>query len=186
MAKVNKLNLIFLTIGFALLWDFVNVSIVISICVAVALVPIFWLLMVFKKITIYRLLLFIIFCGGIYINGYRYEYRFINNRVISRTTGVSFPSYSVKRYFKSRRSFQGDYRDDITIKFKELPSIEFYQLLDKLSCDPESDWEYSENMYCYRKEWRDKNDDDFGGSKSYFYIFIKRGEKCAKIIHGAT
>ena len=60
------------------------------------------------------------------------RHHFVRPSVIENITGVRLPKYQVIEYDKERRSFQGDYSDELVLKFTETPSDDFYQLLNNL------------------------------------------------------
>ena len=91
------------------------------------------------RITLFVLspLMLIIICIALFISIYWYNmdyyprHHFVRPRVIENITGVRLPKYKVIEYNKGRRSFQGDYSDEFVLEFKEMPTDEFYQLLNE-------------------------------------------------------
>ena len=79
------------------------------------------------------LLLFLIASIGVFFGSdiWMRRYKITDNDYISRITGVPFPEFSSIYYYEGRTSFNGDYTDDRDIMFDEMPSDEFYHILDR-------------------------------------------------------
>ena len=126
-----------------------------------------------------------------FIDRARNAFRFSNKEVIEKVTDISLPDFRVTRYhYGGLSSFQGDFEDGLTIKFKKVPSIVFYQTLDSLiavqsECE-EACWHKHNDIYSYHGMW---SKESFPARKKWdgdmsFSITIRKGEREARITYG--
>lgn len=106
---------------------------------------------------------------------------------IERITGIRVPSYNVTEYHEGSRLFPGDYDDTYEIEFKEMPSEELFDEIDKLISTGKTSWRKKGNEYSFPAFWgngmpapkgEDENDD------RTFCITLTRGEKRGVITSG--
>lgn len=123
--------------------------------------------------------------SGVYYD-YRREHRFADKEVLERITGVTYPDFEVVKYMKGEESFLGDYHDELTIEFKEMPSAAFYQSLDSLVATDV--WFLHDNVYSFSAIWGNGFPAPQGESEEedmMFDIHIEKGSKQAVISYGA-
>lgn len=123
--------------------------------------------------------------SGVYYD-YRREHRFADKEVLERITGVAYPDFEVVKYTKGEESFLGDYHDELTIEFKEMPSAAFYQSLDSLVTTDV--WFLHDNVYSFSAIWGNGFPAPQGESEEedmMFDIHIEKGSKQAVISYGA-
>ena len=87
-----------------------------------------WLRIVLFILSPLRLIIIgiILFVGVYWYNmDYYPRHHFVRPSVIENITGVRLPKYQVIEYDKERRSFQGDYSDELVLKFTETPSDDY-------------------------------------------------------------
>ncbi len=123
--------------------------------------------------------------SGVYYD-YRREHRFADKEVLERITGVAYPDFEVVKYTKGEESFLGDYHDELTIEFKEMPSAAFYQSLDSLVATDV--WFLHDNVYSFSAIWGNGFPAPQGESEEedmMFDIHIEKGSKQAVISYGA-
>lgn len=145
------------------------------------------------------------------IGGISRKHRFDDAKTLTRITEVEFPEFKVIEYEKGRTGFHGDYSDELVLEFKEMPSEEFYTILEYLadrgnanivekdsvdgnlyfteSYYKQTYWSFTNNStYYYSRVWGNGlpappgEDDEEDMSLS---IQIKRGEKCFHVSYGA-
>lgn len=112
------------------------------------------------------------------------RHQFDNAKTLSRITEVKFPKFKVVEYEKGRTSFNGDYRDELVLEFKEIPSEEFYTSLAE-----SANWNIkNDSTYYYSRVWGNGlpappgEDDEEDMSIN---IQIKRGTKRFYVGYGA-
>ncbi len=123
--------------------------------------------------------------SGVYYD-YRREHRFADKEVLERITGVTYPDFEVVKYTKGEESFLGDYHDELTIEFKEMPSAAFYQSLDSLVATDV--WFLHDNVYSFSAIWGNGFPAPQGESEEedmMFDIHIEKGSKQAVVSYGA-
>ena len=119
---------------------------------------------------------------------YMRRYRFDDSDTIERITGAPCPDFKVVEYEMGSSSFNGDYDDCLIVEFEQIPTKEFYQVLDSLVKAEGSYWNCNDGEYHYSRMWGngmpapEGEDDDEDMSLS---VTIKRGEKIAEINFGA-
>lgn len=117
---------------------------------------------------------------------YRREHRFADKEVLERITGVTYPDFKVVKYTEGQMSVLRDYRDELTIEFKEMPSSTFYQSLDSLVATDV--WFLHDNVYSFSAIWGNGFPAPQGESEEedmMFNIHIEKGSKQASISYGA-
>jgi hypothetical protein len=118
----------------------------------------------------------LIACYLFYCEHFRVRY-FVKPKVVENITGVRLPNYKVIEYERGPRSFNGDYKDEFVLEFKNIPDESFYKELDEhFDC-------FEPGKYCYSTIWgngieapkgvSDKNDGTFRveiekGSKTFY------------------
>ena len=102
---------------------------------------------------------------------YRREHRFADKEVLERITGVTYPDFKVVKYTEGQMSVLRDYRDELTIEFKEMPSSAFYQSLDSLVATDGNGFPAPQG---------ESEEEDM-----MFNIHIEKGSKQASISYGA-
>lgn len=69
------------------------------------------------------------------------EQLFDETKELAIETGLDFPEYKVTKYTKNHISYHGFYSDEWAAEFVEMPSKEFFNTIDSLSCIVDSNWE---------------------------------------------
>lgn len=119
---------------------------------------------------------------------YHRKYRFADQDVLTRITGVTYPDFKIIEYTRGETSFTGDYVDFLLIEFKEpLPSA-FYQYLDSLAVTGNSNWFIDGNIYTYDNIWGNGSGAPNGeDDEEDMFLNIKheKGRKQATICYGA-
>lgn len=118
------------------------------------------------------------------------KHRFDDAKTLTRITEVEFPKLKVVEYDYGGSSFHGDYSDELILEFKELPSEEFYAVIDSHArCDNHDGWYVEgDSTYNYSRMWGNGlpappgEDDEEDMSLE---IEIKRGEKRFHVSYGA-
>lgn len=112
------------------------------------------------------------------------RHKFDDAKTLSRITEVKFPKFKVVEYEKGRTSFNGDYRDELVLEFKKMPSEEFYTSLAE-----SANWNITnDSTYYYSRVWGNGlsappgEDDDEDISIN---IQIKRGTRRFEVSYGA-
>lgn len=127
----------------------------------------------------------VIFCAPSY--DYPRKPKFTEKDVVEKVTGVSFPDFECIDFKQLHTAFNGDYTDQITIEFSEIPPAAFYHTLDSLSAIRNSNWYEYDSIYSYGTSWR-PGDAPQGVNEDgsmMFDIEIKKGSKQAVIKYGA-
>lgn len=91
------------------------------------------------RITLFILSPFMLVAGGIivwfgvcwYQSYYYPKHHFVKPSVIENITGVKLPNYKVIEYDMGEEQSNGYYPQKYVLEFKNIPSEEFYQELDK-------------------------------------------------------
>lgn len=112
------------------------------------------------------------------------RHKFDDAKTLSRIAEVKFPKFKVVEYEKGRTSFNGDYRDELVLEFKKMPSEEFYTALEE-----SANWNIKDDsIYYYSRVWGNGfpappgEDDDEDMSLN---IQIKRGARRFYVSYGA-
>ena len=119
---------------------------------------------------------------------YMRRYRFDDSDTIERITGAPCPDFKVVEYEMGSSSFNGDYDDCLIVEFEQIPTKEFYQVLDSLVKAEGSYWNCNDGEYHYSRMWGngmpapEGEDDEEDMSLSFT---MKKGENRAKIRYGA-
>ena len=107
---------------------------------------------------------------------------------IERVTGVKVPNYKIIETHKSNRSFTGDREDRFEIEFKEIPSDELFDEIDRMIANGNTGWQRDGNKYSFSVIWGNGlptpkgESDNFDGT---FSITITKGEKVGEIRSGS-
>ena len=107
---------------------------------------------------------------------------------IERVTGVKVPNYKIIETHKSNRSFTGDHEDRFEIEFKEIPSDELFDEIDRMIANGNTGWQRDGNKYSFSVIWGNGlptpkgESDNFDGT---FSITITKGEKLGEIRSGS-
>lgn len=107
---------------------------------------------------------------------------------IERVTGVKVPNYKIIETHKSNRSFTGDHEDRFEIEFKEIPSDELFDEIDRMIANGNTGWQRDGNKYSFSVIWGNGFPTPKGESDSYdgtFSITIAKGEKVGEIRSGS-
>lgn len=107
---------------------------------------------------------------------------------IERVTGVKVPNYKIIETHKSNRSFTGDHEDRFEIEFKEIPSDELFDEIDRMIANGNTGWQRDGNKYSFSVIWGNGFPTAKGESDSYdgtFSITIAKGEKVGEIRSGS-
>ena len=107
---------------------------------------------------------------------------------IERVTGVKVPSYKIIETHKGNRAFTGDYEDSYEIEFKDMPSDELYDEIDKMIASGNTGWRREGNRYSFSIIWGNGLPAPKGESEQNdrtFELIITRGEKVGEIKSGA-
>ena len=118
------------------------------------------------------------------------RYKFTGRETLCELTGVMLPKFKVIDRKEGKRSFTGDYCDEIIIQFKDSLSSDFYLQLDSI-CSINTCWSKSKidskTRYHYERMWGNGmpapqgQDDD----EDYFFnIEIQQNSQEAKITCG--
>ena len=135
------------------------------------------------------LLLFLIAGIGVFFGSdiWMRRYKITDNDYISRITGVPFPEFSSIYYYEGRTSFNGDYTDDRDIMFDEMPSDEFYHILDSLSSSENTYWSKDGEEYGFGRMWGNGYPAPPGESEDddrFLYIQLSKKDRFATIRYG--
>ena len=107
---------------------------------------------------------------------------------IERVTGVKVPSYKIIEAHKGERAFTGDHEDWYEIKFKNMPSDELFDEIDRMIANCNTGWQRDGNKYSFSVIWGNGlptpkgESDNFDGT---FSITITKGEKLGEIRSGS-
>lgn len=115
------------------------------------------------------------------------RYKITDNDYISRITGVPFPEFSSISYDEGQVSFNGDYTDHRDIMFDEMPSEEFYHILDSLSSSENTHWSKEGEEYGFGRIWGNGYPAPPGESEDedrFLYIQVSKGDRFATIRYG--
>ena len=107
---------------------------------------------------------------------------------IERVTGVSVPSYKIIETNKGNRAFTGDYEDSFEIEFKDMPSDELFDEIDRMIASGNTGWRREGNRYSFSVIWGNGLPAPKGESEQNdrtFELIITRGEKVGEIKSGA-
>ena len=107
---------------------------------------------------------------------------------IERVTGVKVPNYKIIETHKSNRSFTGDHEDRFEIEFKEIPSDELFDEIDRMIANGNTGWQRDGNKYSFSVIWGNGFPTPKGESDSNdgtFSITIAKGEKVGEIRSGS-
>lgn len=107
---------------------------------------------------------------------------------IERMTGVKVPNYKIIETHKSNRSFTGDHEDRFEIEFKEIPSDELFDEIDRMIANGNTGWQRDGNKYSFSVIWGNGFPTPKGESDSNdgtFSITIAKGEKVGEIRSGS-
>ncbi len=119
---------------------------------------------------------------------YQRTHRFADNEKIERITETEFPEFDVVECEPGLGSFTGDYTDRLIFEFDEIPSEEYYQMLDSLIATQKTDWYRNENEYVWSRMWGNgfpaPNGEDDDEDMSLTIRFAK-GSKNGEIRYGA-
>ena len=121
-----------------------------------------------------------------YYGYYHPRHHFVRPKVIENITGVRLPKYKVVEYERGSHAFTGDYSADFVLEFKEIPSKDFYQLLNELYDHRTNSKGITE--YTFDCMWGNGLPAPKGESDSddyFFHIKIPKGSKAFYIESGA-
>ena len=106
---------------------------------------------------------------------------------IERVTGVRVPSYKIIETHKGNRVFTGDYEDSFEIEFRDMPSDELFDEIDRIIANGNTGWKRVDNRYSFSVIWGNGLPAPKGESEKSdrtFAITILRGEKVGEIRSG--
>ena len=107
---------------------------------------------------------------------------------IERVTGVKVPSYKIIETNKGNRAFTGDYEDSFEIQFKDMPSDELFDEIDKMIAAGNTNWVKEGHKYTFSIIWGNGLPTPKGESDNYdgtFGITITKGERNGEISSGS-
>ena len=107
---------------------------------------------------------------------------------IERVTGVKVPSYKIIETHKGKRGFNGDFDDWYKIEFKNMPSDELFDEIDRKIAKGNTGWKREGNVYSFSVIWGNGYAAPKGESESddgMFGITIRKGEKTGEIRSGS-
>ena len=107
---------------------------------------------------------------------------------IERVTGIKVPSYKIIETHKGKRAFTGDHEDRFKIEFKDIPSDELFDEIDRMIANGKTGWKRDGKKYSFSVFWGNDfpapkgESDNFDGT---FSITITKGEKVGEIRSGS-
>ena len=119
---------------------------------------------------------------------YRRKYRFANNEVIERITGVSFPELSIIDYEKGNAGFLGDYNDVLTLEMENDLNESAYHYLDSVINAGDTNWSKHNDVYSYSIMWGNGLPAPEGENEEediMFSLSFKAGSKIINLSHGS-
>lgn len=119
---------------------------------------------------------------------YRRKYRFANNEVIERITGVSFPELSIIDYEKGNAGFLGDYNDVLTLEMENDLNESAYHYLDSVINAGDTNWSKHNDVYRYSIMWGNGLPASEGENEEediMFSLSFKAGSKIISLSHGS-
>ena len=119
---------------------------------------------------------------------YRRKYRFANNEVIERITGVSFPELSIIDYEKGNAGFLGDYNDVLTLEMENDLNESAYHYLDSVINAGDTNWSKHNDVYRYSIMWGNGLPAPKGENEEEdmtFSLSFKAGSKKVTLNYGA-
>ena len=144
------------------------------------------LLLISPLMLIVYLIIFLLALQG--YDDYRRKYRFADNEVIERITGVTFPELDIIDYKKNMRGFLGDYKDRLTLEMEDELSESTYHFLDSIISAGNTQWFKHDDEYSYSIMWgnglpapKGESEEDDG----MFSLSFKKGSKIINLSHGS-
>lgn len=107
---------------------------------------------------------------------------------IERVTGVRIPCYKIIETHKDKRAFTGDHEDSFEIEFKNMPSVELFDKIDRMIANGNTNWVKEGHKYTFSIIWGNGLPTPKGESDSYdgtFSLTITKGEKVGEIRSGS-
>ena len=144
------------------------------------------LLLISPLMLIVYLILFLLALQG--YDDYRRKYRFADNEVIERITGVAFPELDIVEYKKDNRGFLGNYKDRLTLEMEDELSELTYHYLDSIISAGNTKWSKYDDEYSYNIIWgnglpapKGESEEDDG----MFSLSFKKRSKIINLSHGS-
>ena len=144
------------------------------------------LLLISPLMLIVYFIIFLLALQGYF--DYQRKYRFADNDVIERITGVAFPAVDILDYEKGKSGFLRDYSDKLTLEMEEELSEATYHYLDSIISAGNTEWSKHDDEYSYSIIWGNgfpapKGEDD--EEDMMFSLSTKKGSKIVTIEYGA-
>ena len=145
------------------------------------------LLLLLSPLMLIIYLITSLLCMQLY-SDYHRKYRFADEQVIERITGIPFPKLDIVEYQKGRTSFQGDYSDRIVLSMEEDLDESTYQLLDSMLHKEDTNWNKSGDEYSYNIMWGNGLPTPEGEDEeedTAFSLSFTKGSKQIHIVYGS-
>ena len=132
------------------------------------------LLLISPLMLIVYFIIFLLALQGYF--DYQRKYRFADNEVIERITGVAFPEVDIIEYKKDNEGFLGDYKDELTLGMEDELSESIYHYLDSIISAGNTEWSKHDDEYSYSIIWGNgfpapKGEDDEEDIEFYINLF---------------
>ena len=144
------------------------------------------LLLISPLMLIVYFIIFLLALQGYF--DYQRKYRFADNEVIERITGVTFPEVDIIDYEKGEAGFTGDYNDMLTLEMENDLSESTYHYLDSVISEGNTNWSKHNDEYRYSTMWgnglpapKGENEED----DMTFSLSFKAGSKIVTLNYGA-
>lgn len=141
-----------------------------------------FLLLISPLMLIVYFIIFLLALQGYF--DYQRKYRFADNEVIERITGIAFPEVDIIEYKKDNGGFLGDYNDELTLEMED----ELSDYLDSIISAGNTQWSKHDDEYSYSIIWGNgflapKGEDD--EEDMMFSLSMKKGSKIVTLYSGS-
>ena len=119
---------------------------------------------------------------------YQRKYRFADNDVIERITGIPFPELDIIEYEKSSMSFHGDYNDCLKLQMENDLDGSTYLYLDSIINNGDTGWSKRNDEYSYSIMWGNGFPAPQGEDEEEdmtFSLSMKKGSKIVSLEYGS-